>query len=420
MVGIFVTIASGLALVAARSWVKRVMDDLRAKKKRESSAGDEVHRVRYNKAGTIQHMGACHCQRVRFRVRAPRVINAVDVPSKIRFPRITVPCDFFEPLTDEALMSLYAIKTDPENKEMGVHTFCSYCGVHILYSPSVEPVEVQINVDCLDRSTIDHMYVSYLGVPETVPCPVSYDAARPFNRRGAGSLYVPILSDLCSPANAQQKQKGAYQQQPPYSRGSSGSRSGFSSAQPSPASNLRFLAGLNTTSSHKSTSSGGGGRRTSMSDTAALSAYYMGLGSSGSAEKSRTGTAVGDDSATVDGLFHWGLGGVTNAMQALGAGLDGKQSSSSSSSGQGQGQGQVDVDRYHHTLSPTPRKLRAVSDAHRHAPKAADDRWTPIHRQLRENLARYLSTGQQAGAPGAGAGAAIASEAGPRVVEMAS
>lgn len=377
MIGLFVTIASGLAIFAARSWVKRILDDNKAKKKREAQAGDDVHRTRYNKASTIQHMGACHCQRIRFRVRAPRVINAVDIPSKIRFPRITVPCDYFEPLTDEAIMSLYAIKTDPENKEMGVHTFCSYCGVHILYSPSVEPVEVQINVDCLDRSTIDHVYVSYLGIPESTPCPVSYDAARPFNRRGAGSLYVPILSDICSPIHSQQKQR---QYQYSYQNGAYGTHSGYSSLQPSPASttgtNMRFLAGIHTSSSDKGYTRE---RRVSIGDTAnALSSYYMGLGSSGSAEKHRQGgTAVGDDTV-VDGLFQWSMGGVNNAMQAL-SGIPG-------ASGVSQTGYPTDVDRYHHTLSPTPRKLRAASQG----VNKVDERWTPIHRQLRDNLSRYL------------------------------
>lgn len=344
MIGIVVALASGLALIAARAWFRNLLD--KSKKKRES--GDEVHRTRYSKANTIQHMGACHCQRIRFRVRAPRVIHAVDLPSKIRFPRITVPCDFFEPLTDETIMSLYACKTDDTG--MGVHTFCSYCGVHILFSPSVEPVEVQINVDCLDRSTIEHVYVSYLGVPDSVPCPVTYEAARPFNRRGAGSLYVPILSNLCSPMHKGQAPAGSQQ-------GSSGKYKGGGSDHKGP---LDFNPAIWGTAPSSSSSGGKGanghGGGNGGSGSSALSAYYGGGGG---------GTAVGDDTPLqVESLFQWGLGGVGSYAPGL------------------------DVDRYHHTLSPTPRKLR--SDPVRPAGLPGPNNWTPQYRQLRNHLAQYL------------------------------
>jgi hypothetical protein len=45
-------------------------------------------------------------------MRSPKIIRAVDVPSKIRFPRVSIPSQFFEPLSDEALLSFYAVNAD--------------------------------------------------------------------------------------------------------------------------------------------------------------------------------------------------------------------------------------------------------------------------------------------------------------------
>ena len=410
MIGIFVTIASGLALIAARTWIKNMME--KCKKKRES--GDEVHRTRYAKANTVQHMGACHCQRIRFRVRAPRVIHAVDVPSKIRFPRISVPCDFFEPLTDEAIMSLYAVKTDETG--MGVHTFCSYCGVHVLYSPSIEPTEVQINVDCLDRSTIEHVYVSYISIPDSLPCSVTYEAARPFNRRGAGSLYVPILSSLCSPTHkasgSQQGSAGRHSggsDQKAYGHGS-GAQQQHSPYDFNPAiwgtvtqpfSNNFLSSGG---SGYKGSSSGSSSSGSSGNAANALNSYYMGFqggtdSSSGNGGSSNGGgTAVGDDTHQVDGLFQWGLQGVNNYVAGL------------------------DVDRYHHTLSPTPRKLRAEPQrlVGSSAGSAGVSNWTPQYRQLRNHLAQYLPPHLAVGASPPSFAGAEYQGGDPRVSEVAS
>ena len=141
IMGIFVTLGVGFALLAARSWVKRVLDENRQARRKKGGSGinnnnssssssssgsgagkaggeggmclgDELHRARYHKqqhhdaaaaaAGASSsssssqltnalHLGACHCSRVRFRVKAPRVLYAVDIPSKLRFARLTIP-----------------------------------------------------------------------------------------------------------------------------------------------------------------------------------------------------------------------------------------------------------------------------------------------------------------------------------------
>jgi hypothetical protein len=149
IIGIVATLTGGLVFAFAHSWVTRVL--LVGGKKRgfweregdnksndgrggkgKASKGDENHQARYAsmKSGPlVVHNGMCHCQRVRFRIKAPQNIKAVDVPSKIRFPRITIPCENFEPLTttDDGILSLYAVKTESD-PNVGVYTFCSFCG----------------------------------------------------------------------------------------------------------------------------------------------------------------------------------------------------------------------------------------------------------------------------------------------------
>lgn len=205
-IGIVTAITGGLVMMVAHSWIRKIIIENRTKSKKNDNRkktsstptdADEYYNIRYAKKQTVLHNGACHCQRIRFRIRAPRVLHAVDIPSKIRFPRVTIPCEYFEPLTaaDDGIMSLYAVKIEGDGG-IGVHTFCSFCGVHVLYSPTIEPVEVQINADCIDRVNVDRIEISYVALPESYACPISYDPARPFMKRGVGSMLIPSLSSL--------------------------------------------------------------------------------------------------------------------------------------------------------------------------------------------------------------------------------
>ena len=119
-------------------------------------------------------------------MRAPSSLYAVDVPSKIRFPRVSVPCQNFEPLTDDSVLSFYPVKTD--NVTTGIYTFCSFCGVHILYSPSIDPTELLINIECLEKSTVDKFSVAYYPCPESVPSLTStFEAFKSLSKRGVGT-----------------------------------------------------------------------------------------------------------------------------------------------------------------------------------------------------------------------------------------
>jgi hypothetical protein len=204
MLGIFITIGAGLALMTAKKLFRRMLEDTKRRERAErrgkrdgkggesGSGGDEYYQSRNTAPPNHVHNGACHCQRIRFRLKAPKEIFAVDIPSKIRYPRISCSVEHFEPLSDEHIMSMYAVKS--VDSGLGIHTFCSYCGMHVLFAPSTNPHEVQVNVDCLDRSTIDKVYVTYMAIQDSIPVPSDYMHAQQYSRRGTGSMYNKVSS----------------------------------------------------------------------------------------------------------------------------------------------------------------------------------------------------------------------------------
>jgi len=197
--GLIAGFAGGLAVWAFHNWINE------RKLKRKKYGGDEIHRQTYNKddlgssAILKLHSGACHCKRVKFRIRAPTSLRAVDIPSKIRFPRITIPISNFEALTDDSIMSHYAVKF---GKSIGIHTFCSFCGVHVVFAPSVNPVEVLVNLNCIDKTDIKDEFVTYYsGMDAGSPIPVSADEAKGISKKGLGSTNLSTTNES-SPAQA--------------------------------------------------------------------------------------------------------------------------------------------------------------------------------------------------------------------------
>jgi hypothetical protein len=161
----------------------------------KSSVHEILHKTRYNKdAICVEHHGSCHCSRIRFQILAPADIVAVDVPSKIRFPRLTVPCSSFQFLSRQEDCSLYSV-TAAGGGDHGIHTFCSYCGMHVVYAPSVDPVMIHVNVDCLRADGIKSLSVAYHDAMETVPSEYiinSVEYNMRFNRRGSGSGSIDL------------------------------------------------------------------------------------------------------------------------------------------------------------------------------------------------------------------------------------
>lgn len=175
---------------------------------------------RYGDENMVVHLGCCHCQRVQFKIFGPKVLNAVDISSKLRFPRISIVYEDFELLCDPSILSMYTVQQPTSidihnasssgngtaadqqqqqqqqssghqhantNPQVGIYTFCSFCGMHIIYAPSIDPIEVQINVDCLAADNIEQVHIAYHTVNDMVA------ANQIMDRRGVGVTVSPML-----------------------------------------------------------------------------------------------------------------------------------------------------------------------------------------------------------------------------------
>lgn len=106
----------------------------------------------------IAHHGGCHCGRVRFEVDASAVITVQDCNCTIctmtGFLHLIVPRKQFRLLTDLAELTEYRWNTG-----VAQHFFCKTCGIKSFYIPRSNPDGVDINVRCLDRSTIKEIQI---------------------------------------------------------------------------------------------------------------------------------------------------------------------------------------------------------------------------------------------------------------------
>jgi hypothetical protein len=151
-------------------------------------------KMKFNSESKIFHFGSCKCDRVKFKIFADDDLLAVDVPSKVRFPRVSIPCNDFQLLSEEQVISLFS---SSQNGDTGIHAFCSFCGTQILISPSSNPTEIQINADCLEPSTIKSLSVTYHCSPEDNTPSLAADSSSVVNKRGVGSSPIYLsLKDL--------------------------------------------------------------------------------------------------------------------------------------------------------------------------------------------------------------------------------
>ena len=111
ILGICITIGCGIGIILLRNYWTRISNK---KKSDQNEEGDSVYKTRYSpnqsKKDMTIHNGTCHCKRVKFRIKAGRSLQAVDVSSKLRYPRISVPVTHFESQCDESILSLYAVQ----------------------------------------------------------------------------------------------------------------------------------------------------------------------------------------------------------------------------------------------------------------------------------------------------------------------
>lgn len=169
-----------------------------ADKKKAKSTEDNYYRTRYHAAerreNHLWHQGSCQCMMVQFNIFAPSVLHAVDVPSKLRFPRLSMAVEDFQLLCDDSHLSLYTMESS-DGVCIGGYSFCRFCGMQVLYTPLSQPGEVQVNMDCLNTETVSEVHIAYHSAA-TDPLPA--EPAR--YMYGESQRFSPVsISNLTTP-----------------------------------------------------------------------------------------------------------------------------------------------------------------------------------------------------------------------------
>ena len=104
-------------------------------------------------AAAVWHAGACHCGRVRYRVRAPADLELLEcncsVCSRSAYLHLIVAADDFRLLSGGDSLAEYRFGTG-----VARHLFCRHCGVKSFYVPRSHPDGYSVNARCLDPATI--------------------------------------------------------------------------------------------------------------------------------------------------------------------------------------------------------------------------------------------------------------------------
>jgi hypothetical protein len=92
----------------------------------------------------VRHVGSCLCKAVIFYFTAPRTLRVKEGTGKIRssFPRTSVLAKYFTLKQGKESLRVY------HNDSSAAHSFCSQCGVHLLYAKAKSNT-LYLNVDCL-------------------------------------------------------------------------------------------------------------------------------------------------------------------------------------------------------------------------------------------------------------------------------
>ena len=110
----------------------------------------------------VKHSGGCHCGRVRFEVRAPARLQALDcncsICSKAGFLHLIVPAERFTLLQGTEALACYGFNTHTAK-----HLFCATCGIKSFYVPRSHPDGYSVNIRCLDPVTIEEVLVTQVN-----------------------------------------------------------------------------------------------------------------------------------------------------------------------------------------------------------------------------------------------------------------
>ena len=107
----------------------------------------------------VIHRGGCHCGAVRFEVDAPARIDAIECNCSIcrmtGFLHLIVPASRFRLLQGADALIEYTFNTG-----VARHRFCRVCGIKAFYVPRSNPDGIDVNVNCLERATIEAVSVA--------------------------------------------------------------------------------------------------------------------------------------------------------------------------------------------------------------------------------------------------------------------
>ncbi len=117
------------------------------------------------------HKGKCHCGAVRFEVRLPDNIEALECNCSIckmnGYIHIIVPASRFRLLEGNEALTTYTFNTHTAK-----HRFCKICGIKSFYIPRSHPHGFSINLRCLDKSDFSEITIKKFdghNLEESVP-----------------------------------------------------------------------------------------------------------------------------------------------------------------------------------------------------------------------------------------------------------
>ncbi|CAB3398448.1 unnamed protein product [Caenorhabditis bovis] len=101
----------------------------------------------------VVHVGSCHCGTVKWKVRAPEVVDAIQcncsICKKKQNHHFIIKLDRFELLEGADNIATYTF-----NSGQAKHTFCKTCGVQSFYYPRSNPNDIAIMPHCIDGDTL--------------------------------------------------------------------------------------------------------------------------------------------------------------------------------------------------------------------------------------------------------------------------
>ncbi|CAI4226892.1 unnamed protein product [Auanema sp. JU1783] len=111
-------------------------------------------------ADEVDHYGSCHCQAVKWKVKAPRHLICIEcncsVCNKKANDHVIVEKSRFTLIQGEESLTTYTFNTHKAK-----HRFCKICGVQSFYIPRSNPDSIAVSPRCIDSDTLETVEKTY-------------------------------------------------------------------------------------------------------------------------------------------------------------------------------------------------------------------------------------------------------------------